>query len=90
MIRYKKKIDAFKTAQALEPSREREKLEGFVLFVGAGPEVIEAGIDREAAVEKAVEILKETDTVVFLSKLQSKFGNVFVTKDQLILSREKY
>jgi hypothetical protein len=80
-------MDAFKTAQTLEPSAEREKAEGFVLFVGTGPEVIEAGTDREAAVEKAVEILKNDDTVVFLSKLQSKFGDVFVTKDQLILTR---
>ncbi len=78
---------AFKTAQALEPSAEREKVGGFVLLVGAGPDVIEAGLDREAAIEKAVEILKDNDTIVFLSKLQSKFGNVFVTKDQLIFKR---
>ncbi len=80
-------MSAFKTAQALEPSAKREKVGGFVLFVGAGPEVIEAGDDREAAVEQAVEILKENDTVVFLSKLQSKFGEIFVTKDQLVLTR---
>ncbi len=82
-------MDAFKTAQALEPSAEREKVGGFVLFVGAGPDIIEAGTDREAAVEKAVEILKQNDTVIFLSKLQSKFGDVFVTKDQLMLHRVK-
>ncbi len=82
-------MDAFKTAQALEPSAQREKAGGFILFVGAGPEVIEAGLDREVAVEKAVEILKGNDTVVFLSKLQSKFGEVYVTKDQLILARKK-
>ena len=78
---------AFKTAQALEPSAEREKVGGFVLFVGDGPDIIDAGNDREAAIEKAVEILKDNDTVVFLSKLQSKFGKVFVTKDQLMLHR---
>jgi UDP-N-acetylmuramyl tripeptide synthase len=80
-------MDAFKTAQALEPSAQREKASGFVLFVGAGPNVIEAGADREVAIEKAVEIIKETDTIVFLSKLQSKFGEVYVTKDQLVLHR---
>lgn len=81
-------MEAFKTAQALEPFAAREKADGFVLFVGTGPEVLAAGEDREVAVEKAVEILKENDTVVFLSKLQSKFGDVFVTKDQLILTRK--
>jgi len=81
-------MDAFKTAQALEPSAEREKVGGFVLFVGADPEIINAGLDREVAVEKAVEILNENETIVFLSKLQSKFGEVFVTKDQLILTRK--
>ncbi len=80
-------MDAFKTAQALEPSAEREKVGGFVLFVGSGPEVIEVGLDREVAVERAVEILNENETIVFLSKLQSKFGDVFVTKDQLVLTR---
>jgi len=81
-------MSAFKTAQALEPSANREKTEGFVLFVGAGPEIVAAGIDREAAIEKAVKIVEENDTVVFLSKLQSKFGEIFVTKDQLIFSRK--
>ena len=81
-------MSAFNTAQALEPSVSREKTEGFVLFVGAGPDIIAAGIDREAAIEKAVEIIEENDTIVFLSKLQSKFGEVFVTKDQLIFSRK--
>lgn len=87
VIRYNKRMDAFKTAQALEPSADREKVEGFILFVGTGPDIIEAGPDREAAVEKAVKILEEKDTVVFLSKLQSKFGEVFVTKDQLMFRR---
>jgi len=80
-------MDAFKTAQTLEPSSQREKVGGFVLFVGASPDVLMVGDDREVAVEKAVDILKENDTVVFLSKLQSKFGEVFVTKDQLMLHR---
>jgi len=61
---------------------------GFILLVGSGPTVIEAGEDREAAIEKAVEILQEKDTVVFVSKLQSKFGEVLVTKDQLMLTRK--
>ena len=81
-------MDAFKTAQALEPFSDREKMGGFVLFVGAGPDILEVGSDREAAVEKAVEILEKNDTVVFLSKLQSKFGETYVTKDQLIFTRK--
>ncbi len=81
-------MDAFKTAQALEPSAKREKVGGFVLFVGAAPEIIEVGFDREVAVEKAVEILNKNETVVFLAKLQSKFGEVYVTKDQLIFTRK--
>ena len=81
-------MDAFKTAQALEPSAKREKVGGFVLFVGADPEIIEVGLDREVAVEKAVEILNKDETVVFLAKLQSKFGEVYVTKDQLIFTRK--
>lgn len=74
-------------AQEENPGVEREKVSGFVLMMGAGPELIEAGDDREIAVDKAVKILEERDTVVFVSKLQSKFGNTFVTKDQLILTR---
>ena len=81
-------MEAFKTAQSLEPTAEREKVSGFVLFVGAGPDIVPAGDDREAAVGKAVEILNQNDTVVFLSKLLSKFGDTFVTKDQLILTRK--
>ena len=80
-------MEAFKTAQALEPTAEREKLSGFVLLVGTGPETVEAGDDREAAIEKAVTILNENDTVVYLSKLQFRFGDVYVTKDQLVLTR---
>ena len=63
-------------------------MRGFILLVGSGPTVIEAGEDREFAIEKAVEILQEKDTVVFVSKLQSKFGEVLVTKDQLMLTRK--
>ena len=81
-------MEAFKTAQSLEPTAEREKVSGFVLLVGADLDVIPVGEDREAAVEKAVEILNQNDTVVFLSKLQSKFGDIFVTKDQLIFTRK--
>jgi len=61
---------------------------GFILLVGPGPTVIEAGHDRELAIEKAVEILEENDTVVFVSKLQAKFGEVLVAKDQLMLTRK--
>jgi len=74
-------------AQGKNPGIEREKMAGFVLLLGAGQEVIEAGEDREIAVDKAIKILEEQDTVVVVSKLQSKFGNSFVTKDQLILTR---
>lgn len=81
-------MEAFKTAQALAPAAAREKISGFVLLVGPGPEIIMAGEDREAAVKKAVEILNQNDTVVFLSKLQSKFGDILVTKDQLIFTRK--
>jgi len=74
-------------AQGRNPGIEREKMTGFVLLIGAGPELIEAGEDREIAITKAIKILEEQDTVVIVSKLQSKFGNSFVTKDQLILTR---
>ncbi len=74
-------------AQGKNPGIEREKLTGFILLIGAGPELIEAGEDREIAIDKAIKVLEEQDTVVIVSKLQSKFGNTFVTKDQLIFSR---
>ncbi len=74
-------------AQGKNPGIEREKMAGFVLMIGAGPELIEAGEDREIAIDKAIKVLEEQDTVVIVSKLQSKFGNTFVTKDQLIFSR---
>jgi F420-0:gamma-glutamyl ligase len=81
-------MDAFKMAQDKNPGIEREKVSGFVLLLGTGPGFIEAGEDREIAVETAVKILEERDTVVIVSKLQSKFGKTFVTKDQLILTRK--
>jgi UDP-N-acetylmuramyl tripeptide synthase len=81
-------MEAFKTAQSLEPFAEREKISGFILLVGAGPEIIPAGEDREAAIEQAVELINQRDTVVFLSKLQSRFGKTLVTKDQLIFTRK--
>ena len=81
-------MGAFKAAQKLAPQAEREKAVGFVLLVGSGQAVIKAGEDRDYAIEKAVEILEENDTVVFVSKLQSKFGKILVTKDQLILTRK--
>ncbi len=74
-------------AQVKNPGIEREKVTGFVLLRGPVPELIEAGFDREAAIDKAVRILEEQDTVVIVSKLQSKFGDTFVTKDQLIFTR---
>ena len=88
MLRFKHKIDAFKKAQDFFPGANREKINGFVLLVGSGPQVIEAGQDREKAIAKAISIIEENDTLVFVSKLQSKIGKNLVTKDQLILSRK--
>ncbi len=81
-------MEAFKTAQTLDPTAERKRVSGFVLLVGSDPNVISAGDDREQAVEKAVKLLEEKDTIVILSKLQSRIGENFVTKDQLILTRK--
>ena len=86
-MRYKHKTEAFKTAKALEPSAKREKVEGFILIVGANSEILSVGVDRDFAIAQAKRIVSERDTVVFLSKLQSKFGEVLVTKDQLVLTR---
>ena len=58
------------------------------MLVGSSPVVIEAGEDRDAAIDKAAQVLEENDTVVFVSKRQSTFGQTFVTKDQLILTRK--
>lgn len=81
-------MEAFRKAQELCPDADREKASGFMLLVGSGPSVIEAGEDRDLAIEKAVEILNERDTVVFLSKAQTRIGQALVTKDQLILTRK--
>ena len=88
VFRFKHKVEAFKKAQNLFPDEGREKVSGFVLLVGSGPQVVEAGQDREKAIAKAINILEENDTLVFVSKLQSRVGSSFVTKDQLILSRK--
>lgn len=61
-----------------------------MLLVGAGPTVVNTGEDREFAVKKAIEIVEEKDTIVFVSKMQSKFGKFYITKDQLVLSRKEY
>ncbi len=74
-------------AQENNPGIPREKVSGFVLLLGSGPELIQVGEDRDIAVDKAVKLLEERDTVVIVSKLQSKFGKTYVTKDQLILTR---
>ena len=63
-------------------------MSGFVLLVGPGPEIIPVGDDREQAVERAVKLLEETDTIVVLSKLQARIGENFITKDQLSLTRK--
>ncbi len=75
-------------AQEKNPGVVREKASGFVLVLGSQPVVLEVGEDRELAISKAVQILEERDTVIFVSKLQSKFGETFVTKDQLVLTRK--
>ena len=88
-MRFKNRADAFKALSRLDAGGEREKVSGFVLLVGSGSQVLSAGEDRELAVERAVKILEEKDTVVFLSKLQFKVGEgTAVAKDQLVLSRK--
>lgn len=88
IVRFKHKVDAFKKAHNLAPGAEREKASGFILLVGSGPDVLLAGEDRDAAVQRAVNILEEKDTVVFVSKLQAKVGENTIVKDQLILTRK--
>lgn len=88
MERFRHKVDAFKRAQSLNPSADRQKTSGFLLLVGSGPRIIEAGDDREHAIEKAVEIINEQDTVVFLCKAVFDIGQSKITKDQLIFTRE--
>jgi UDP-N-acetylmuramyl tripeptide synthase len=51
--------------------------------------VVDAGTDRERAIEQAVQLLNEQDTIVFLAKAVANIGNVVVTKDQLILTRKE-
>lgn len=51
--------------------------------------MVDAGSDREKAIEKAVELLNEQDTIVFLSKMVANIGESVVTKDQLILTRKE-
>lgn len=87
-LKFRHKVDAFKKAQNLSPESAREKVSGFVLLVGSGPDVIFTGEDRDAAVNRAVQILEEKDTTVFLSKLQAKIGENLVVKNQLILQRK--
>jgi hypothetical protein len=82
-------MDAFRLAQGLDPNADREKVSGFLLLIGSGPTVVAAGEDRDRAVEKAAQILQEKDTIIVVSKIQSRFGNIFVTKDQLILTRKQ-
>ena len=89
VVRCSHKVDAFKTAQVLEPGANREKVSGFVLLVGSGPSVVMAGDDREQAVAQAVKILEKTDTSVILSKLQSRIGENLVAKDQLSFTRKQ-
>jgi len=85
--RFKSKIEAFKAAKDLQPDAERQKDEGLVLFVGSRPQVVDVAGDRDLAINAAVKILEENDTVVFISKIISRVGEAKITKDQLILTR---
>ncbi|KKM86332.1 hypothetical protein LCGC14_1280010 [marine sediment metagenome] len=51
--------------------------------------MLDAGYDREKAIEKAVDLLNEQDTIVFLAKMVANIGGSIVTKDQLILTRKE-
>lgn len=88
MLRFKHKVEAFKEAQSRDPSALREKVSGFILFVGSNPLILEESVDREHAVSHASSILNEQDTVVFVGKLISKIGDCLITKDQLLLTRK--
>jgi hypothetical protein len=81
-------MDAFKKAKELAGAVEREKISGFVLLVGSRPQVLEVGEDRDVAVQKAMSILEESDTVIFVSKLQAKIGQNLIVKDQLFFTRK--
>jgi len=87
--RFQHKIDAFKKAQDMNPQADRTKASGFLLLVGSGPAIVDAGVDRDRAVEKAVAILNEQDTIVFLAKMVASVGDTVVTRDQLILTRKE-
>jgi len=67
---------------------DRKKASGFLLLVGSGPTIVDAGDDRERAVEQAVELLNRQDTIVFLSKAVASIGEFKITKDQLIFTRK--
>lgn len=56
--------------------------------MGSVPNVVSVGDDREHAVEKAIKLLEEKDTIIILSKLQSRIGENYITKDQLMLTRK--
>jgi len=86
--RFRSKVDAFKKAQGKNPGATREKVSGFLLFVGSEPSIVEVGEDRDSAIAHAVSLLKEQDTVVFLGKAISKIGQSIITKDQLLLTRK--
>ena len=81
-------MEAFKKAKELDSLSERQKISGFVLLVGSRPQIIEAGEDRDAAIQKAMGILEENDTVIFISKLQAKIGQNLIVKDQLFFTRK--
>jgi F420-0:gamma-glutamyl ligase len=72
----------------MNPQAARQKASGFLLFVGPGPTVIDAGDDRERAIAQAVDLLNVQDNIVFLSKMVANVGGIVVTKDQLILTRK--
>ena len=81
-------MEAFKKAKEIVGNSEREKISGFVLLVGPRSQVLEVGEDRDDAIQKAMGILEETDTVIFLSKLQAKIGQNLIVKDQLFFTRK--
>ncbi len=73
----------------MQPQADREKEEGFVLLVGSRPQMFEIAGDRDLAIDTAVKVLEENDTVVFVSKKMSRIGNVRIAKDQLILYKKE-
>ena len=81
-------MDAFRKAQELDPRADRRKASGFLLLVGPEPTVIDVGEDRERAVDRAVELLNEQDTIIFLAKVMASIGDYLITKDQLVMTRK--